>query len=63
MIITGLDWINELIDNLIIYRLQTKVKLVPRSEYPYKAQKRLCKLFSRSHGGIDVKNFTALDFR
>lgn len=63
MIITGLNGSKELIDNLIIYRLQTKVKLVPQSEYPYKAQKRLCQLFSRSHGGVDVKNFTALDFR
>ncbi|XP_011609247.2 cathepsin O isoform X1 [Takifugu rubripes] len=41
---------------------QTRVKLVPQSEYPYKAQTRMCHFFSGSHGGVGVKNFTALDF-
>lgn len=46
-----------------MYHLQTGVKLVPQSEYPYKAQTRMCHFFSRSHEGVVVKNFTALDFR
>lgn len=57
-----MQWV-DLINNLIIYHLQTGVKLVPQSEYPYKAQKRICQLFPRSHKGVDVKNFTAFDFR
>ncbi|XP_031722726.1 cathepsin O isoform X1 [Anarrhichthys ocellatus] len=41
---------------------QTRVKLVPQSEYPYKAKTGICHLFSQSHGGVAVKNFTAHDF-
>ncbi|XP_041800125.1 cathepsin O isoform X2 [Chelmon rostratus] len=41
---------------------QTRVKLVPQSEYPYKAETGICHFFSQSHGGVSVKNFTAHDF-
>lgn len=41
---------------------QTRVKLVPQSEYPYKAKTGICHFFSQSHGGVAVKNFTAHDF-
>ncbi|XP_026213846.1 cathepsin O [Anabas testudineus] len=41
---------------------QTRVKLVPQSEYPYKAKTGFCHFFSQSHGGVAVKNFTAHDF-
>ncbi|XP_078116265.1 cathepsin O isoform X1 [Sander vitreus] len=41
---------------------QTRVKLVPQSEYPYKAKTGICHFFSQSHDGVAVKNFTAHDF-
>ncbi|XP_071313306.1 cathepsin O isoform X1 [Trachinotus anak] len=41
---------------------QTKVKLVPQSEYPYKAKTGICHFFSQSHEGVVVKNFTAHNF-
>lgn len=41
---------------------QTRVKLVPQSEYPYKAKTGICHFFSQSHGGVAVMNFTAHDF-
>ncbi|XP_042349079.1 cathepsin O isoform X1 [Plectropomus leopardus] len=41
---------------------QTRMKLVPHSEYPYKAKTGICHFFSQSHGGVSVKNFTAHDF-
>ncbi|XP_039975351.1 cathepsin O isoform X2 [Xiphias gladius] len=41
---------------------QTRVKLVPQSEYPYKARTGICHFFSQSHDGVAVKNFTAHDF-
>uniref|UniRef100_UPI0037E9C4CE cathepsin O n=1 Tax=Semicossyphus pulcher TaxID=241346 RepID=UPI0037E9C4CE len=41
---------------------QTREKLVPQSEYPYKAKTGMCHFFAQSHGGIAVRNFTALDF-
>ncbi|KAM9357125.1 cathepsin O [Symphorus nematophorus] len=41
---------------------QTRVKLVPQSEYAYKAKTGICHFFSLSHGGVAVKNFTAHDF-
>ncbi|XP_068449207.1 cathepsin O [Clinocottus analis] len=41
---------------------QTRVKLVPQSEYPYKAENGICHVFSPSHGGVAVRNFTAHDF-
>ncbi|KAK5864481.1 hypothetical protein PBY51_015720 [Eleginops maclovinus] len=47
----ALDWLK-----------QTRVKLVPQSEYPYKAKTGICHFFSQSHGGVSVKNFTAHDF-
>ncbi|KAL3061000.1 hypothetical protein OYC64_009252 [Pagothenia borchgrevinki] len=47
----ALDWLK-----------QTRVKLVPQSEYPYKAETGICHFFSQSHGGVSVKNFTAHDF-
>ncbi|XP_026185450.1 cathepsin O [Mastacembelus armatus] len=47
----ALDWLK-----------QTGVKLVPQSEYPYKAKTGICHFFSQSHGGVAVTNFTAHDF-
>ncbi|AWP11739.1 Cathepsin O [Scophthalmus maximus] len=41
---------------------QTGVKLVPQSEYPYKAKSGICHFFSQSHDGVSVKSFTAHDF-
>ncbi|XP_076595272.1 cathepsin O [Chaetodon auriga] len=41
---------------------QTRVKLVPQSEYPYKAKTGICHFFSQSHGGVALKNFTVHDF-
>ncbi|XP_070769241.1 cathepsin O [Enoplosus armatus] len=41
---------------------QTRVKLVPQSEYPYKSKTGICHFFSQSHGGVAVKDFTAHDF-
>ncbi|XP_035524926.1 cathepsin O isoform X2 [Morone saxatilis] len=41
---------------------QSKMKLVPQSEYPYKAKTGICHFFSQSHGVVAVKNFTAYDF-
>nr|XP_019936419.1 PREDICTED: cathepsin O [Paralichthys olivaceus] len=41
---------------------QTRVKLVPQSEYPYKAKTGICHFFSQSHDGVAVKNFAAHDF-
>nr|BAK55649.1 cathepsin O [Oplegnathus fasciatus] len=41
---------------------QTRVKLVPQSEYSYKAETGICHFFSQSHAGVAVKNFTAHDF-
>ncbi|XP_029020733.1 cathepsin O [Betta splendens] len=47
----ALDWLK-----------QTKVKLVPQSDYRYKAKTGICHYFSQSHDGVAVKNFTAHDF-
>ncbi|XP_070692531.1 cathepsin O [Pempheris klunzingeri] len=41
---------------------KTRVKLVPQSDYPYKAKTEICHFFSQSHGGVAVRNFTAHDF-
>ncbi|XP_029368289.1 cathepsin O isoform X1 [Echeneis naucrates] len=41
---------------------QTRVKLVPQSEYPYKAKTGICHFFSPSHAGVALMNFTAHDF-
>ncbi|KAF7228602.1 transcript variant X2 [Nothobranchius furzeri] len=41
---------------------QTKVKLVTQSDYPYKAKTGICHFFSRSHGGVSVKDFSLQDF-
>ncbi|KAF3694164.1 Cathepsin O [Channa argus] len=41
---------------------QTRMELVPQSDYPYKAKTGICHFFSQSHGGVAVKNFTAHDF-
>ncbi|KAM7417232.1 hypothetical protein PAMA_017061 [Pampus argenteus] len=41
---------------------QTRVKLVPQSEYPYNAKTGICHFFSQSHGVVAVKNFSAYDF-
>ncbi|XP_068182247.1 cathepsin O [Antennarius striatus] len=41
---------------------QTRMKLVPEEEYPYKAKTGLCHFFSQSHGGFPLKNYTAYDF-
>ncbi|XP_034399320.1 cathepsin O [Cyclopterus lumpus] len=41
---------------------QTGVKLVPQSEYPYKAKTGICHFFPQSHGGVAVRNFTSHDF-
>ncbi|TNN70818.1 Cathepsin O [Liparis tanakae] len=41
---------------------QTRVKLVPESEYPYKAKTGMCHFFPRSHDGVSVRNFTSHDF-
>ncbi|XP_049897904.1 cathepsin O [Epinephelus moara] len=41
---------------------QTRVKVVPWSEYPYKAKTGICHFFSQSHDGVAVKNFIAHDF-
>ncbi|XP_029918653.1 cathepsin O [Myripristis murdjan] len=47
----ALSWLN-----------QTRVKLVPQSEYPYKAKTGICHFFSQSHGGVALKDFAAHDF-
>nr|XP_020500751.1 cathepsin O [Labrus bergylta] len=49
--VRALDWLKR-----------TRVKLVPQTEYPYKARTGICHFFSQSHGGVAVKNFTAHDF-
>ncbi|XP_028315764.1 cathepsin O [Gouania willdenowi] len=41
---------------------KTKMKLVTQSEYPYKAKAGICHVFSQSHVGVAVKNFTAHSF-
>ncbi|KAK2848855.1 hypothetical protein Q5P01_008689 [Channa striata] len=41
---------------------QTRMKLVPQSEYPYKAKTGICHFFSQSHGGVAVKDFTAHNY-
>ncbi|XP_034545934.1 cathepsin O isoform X2 [Notolabrus celidotus] len=41
---------------------QTREKLVPQKEYPYKAKTGICHFFPQSHGGVSVENFTAHDF-
>ncbi|CAK6968300.1 cathepsin O [Scomber scombrus] len=41
---------------------QTRIKVVPQSEYSYKAKTGICHFFSQSHGGVAVKNFAAHDF-
>ncbi|KAM9849775.1 cathepsin O [Aulostomus maculatus] len=41
---------------------QTRVKLVPQPEYPYKAKTGMCHFFSLSHDGVAVKNFATHDF-
>eukprot|EP00066_Takifugu_rubripes_P019982 XP_011609248.1 PREDICTED: cathepsin O isoform X2 [Takifugu rubripes] len=56
------DWRDHAIVAPVQNQQATRVKLVPQSEYPYKAQTRMCHFFSGSHGGVGVKNFTALDF-
>ncbi|XP_047441746.1 cathepsin O isoform X2 [Mugil cephalus] len=47
----ALNWLNR-----------TRVKLVPHSEYPYKAKMGICHFFSQSHAGVAVKNFNTYDF-
>ncbi|KAM7000528.1 cathepsin O [Tautogolabrus adspersus] len=49
--VRALDWLKR-----------TRVKLVPQTEYPYKARTGICHFFSQSHGGVAVKYFTAHDF-
>lgn len=39
------------------------MKLVPQSEYPYKAKTGICHFFPQSHDGVAVRNFTSHDFR
>ncbi|XP_056898304.1 cathepsin O isoform X2 [Takifugu flavidus] len=56
------DWRDHAIVAPVQNQQATRVKLVPQSEYPYKAQTRMCHFFSGSHGGVGVKNFTALGF-
>ncbi|KAM3866977.1 cathepsin O [Diretmus argenteus] len=41
---------------------QTRVKLVPQPEYPYKAKTEICHFFSQSRGGVSLKDFAAYDF-
>ncbi|XP_071778871.2 cathepsin O isoform X1 [Centroberyx gerrardi] len=41
---------------------QTRVKLVPQSEYSYKATTGICHFFSQSHAGVALKDFAAHDF-
>ncbi|XP_056295584.1 cathepsin O isoform X2 [Pseudoliparis swirei] len=41
---------------------QTRVKLVPQSEYPYKAKTGICHFFPQSQYGVAVRNFTSHDF-
>ncbi|XP_076005009.1 cathepsin O [Genypterus blacodes] len=47
----ALDWLNK-----------TRMKLVPESEYPYKAKIGICHFFSPSHEGIALRDFTAFDY-
>ncbi|KAF7668537.1 hypothetical protein LDENG_00006050 [Lucifuga dentata] len=41
---------------------QSRVKLVPQSEYPYKAITGICHFFSQSHDGVALKDFVAYDY-
>ncbi|CAJ1059048.1 cathepsin O [Xyrichtys novacula] len=41
---------------------RTRLKLVPQTEYPYKAKTGMCHFFPQSHGEVALKNFTAQDF-
>ncbi|XP_036425184.1 cathepsin O [Colossoma macropomum] len=41
---------------------QTKEKLVNETEYPYKAETGLCRVFPQLYGGVSVKDYTAFDF-
>ncbi|KAM4621948.1 cathepsin O [Polymixia lowei] len=41
---------------------QTRVKLVPQSEYPYKSKTGICHFFPQSHGGVVLKDFSTYDF-
>ncbi|XP_053362089.1 cathepsin O [Clarias gariepinus] len=49
--VTTLDWLK-----------QSREKLVNETEYPYRAEKGVCRVFSLSHGGVSVKDFTVFDF-
>ncbi|XP_053734960.1 cathepsin O isoform X2 [Synchiropus splendidus] len=41
---------------------QTRVKLVPESEYPYTGETGICRFFSDSQAGVVLQNFTAHNF-
>ncbi|XP_015247610.1 PREDICTED: cathepsin O-like [Cyprinodon variegatus] len=41
---------------------QSRVKLVSRSEYPYKAKTGICHFFPQSHEGVAVKNYSLHSF-
>ncbi|KAI5104774.1 cathepsin O isoform X1 [Silurus meridionalis] len=41
---------------------QSREKLVNQTEYPYKAQTGICRIFPLVHGGVTVKDFAAFDF-
>ncbi|XP_071313307.1 cathepsin O isoform X2 [Trachinotus anak] len=56
------DWRDKAVVAPVQNQQATKVKLVPQSEYPYKAKTGICHFFSQSHEGVVVKNFTAHNF-
>ncbi|KAI4893606.1 hypothetical protein NFI96_028932 [Prochilodus magdalenae] len=41
---------------------QTKEKLVNETEYPYKAETGVCRVFPRFYGGVTVKDYKVFDF-
>ncbi|XP_037531393.1 cathepsin O [Nematolebias whitei] len=41
---------------------QSKVKLVPQSEYPYKAETGICHFFPLTYDGVALKNYTVHNF-
>ncbi|XP_057706372.1 cathepsin O [Corythoichthys intestinalis] len=46
----------------LLWLQTTRVKLVPQSEYPYKAKNGMCQFFSQPQEGVTVRNFTAYNF-
>lgn len=42
---------------------QSGEKLVNETEYPYREETGVCRIFPRSHGGVLVKDYVAFNFR